>query len=81
MRPWEGFIEPQEETLITAYFLSLNTKLLTRFNTIGIQATAQIAVEKEPVCLSKVHMYEYKGILLLRDNCLIMLLDILILLE
>ena len=30
VRPWEGFIEPQEKTLITAYFLSLNTKLIDK---------------------------------------------------
>ena len=30
VRPWEGFIEPEGKTLITAYFLSLNTKLIDK---------------------------------------------------
>ena len=43
---------------------------LTRFNKITIQARAQMAADKETVGLSKVHMYESKCILPLRDNCL-----------
>ena len=40
---------------------------LTRFNTIAIQATAQMAADNEAVGLSRVHMGESKCILPLRD--------------
>ena len=40
----------------------------TRFNKIAIQATAQMAADKEAVGLSRVHMYESKCMLPLRDN-------------
>ena len=43
---------------------------LTRFNKIAIQARAQMAAVKEAVGLSRVHIYESKCILPLRDNCL-----------
>ena len=36
---------------------------LTRFNNIDTQATAQMAVDKESVCLSRVHAYESKCIM------------------
>ena len=39
-----------------------------RFNKIVIQPTAQMAVDMENVGLSRVHMYESKCILPLRDN-------------
>ena len=40
---------------------------LTRFGKIAIQATAQMAAVKEAVGLSRVHVYESKRILPLRD--------------
>ena len=40
----------------------------TRFNKIAIQATVQMAADKEAVGLSRVHMYESKCMLPLRDN-------------
>ena len=43
----------------------------TRFNKISIQATAQMAADKEAIGLSRVHMYESKCILPLRANCLL----------
>ena len=43
---------------------------LTRFNNIVIQARAQMSADKDAVGLSRVHMYESKCILPLRNNCL-----------
>ena len=43
--------------------------MLTRFNKIAIQATAQMAADKEAVGLSSVHMYD-SCILSLQYNCL-----------
>ena len=44
---------------------------LTRFNKSAIQAIAQkMAVDNEAVDLSRVHTYQYKCNLPLRDNCL-----------
>ena len=53
----------RKNPLITAYFLSPNTKLFSRFNTIGIQATAQMAADKEAVDLSRVHIHESNEII------------------
>ena len=39
-------------------------------NRIAIQVTAQMAADKEAIGLSRVHMYESKCILPLRDNSL-----------
>ena len=44
---------------------------LTRFDKIAIQARAQMAADNEAVGLLRVHMYESKCILPLRDNCLL----------
>ena len=44
---------------IPAYEVQLQEDL-TRFNTIVIQARAQMAADKEAVGLSRVHMYESK---------------------
>ena len=44
---------------------------LTKFNKIAIEATAQMAADKEAIDFSRVHMYESKCILPLRDNCLL----------
>ena len=41
-----------------------------RFKKLAIQARAQMAADKEAVGLSRVHMYESKCILPLRENCL-----------
>ena len=43
---------------------------LTRFNKIAIQARAHVAADKEAIASSRVHMYESKCMLPLRDNCL-----------
>ena len=53
-------------------YIQLHVGLFTHFflNQIAIQATAQMAADKEAVGLSSVHIYESKCILPLRDNCL-----------
>ena len=43
----------------------------TRLNKIAIQATAQMAADKEAVGLLRVHMYGTKRVLPLRDNCIL----------
>ena len=45
---------------------------LTRFNKIAIKSTAQMAVDKDVVGLSRVRMYESNNycIMPLRDNCI-----------
>ena len=53
------------------YYDYLYEFYLTRFfNKIAIQARVQMAADKETVGFSRVHMYESKCILPLRDNCL-----------
>ena len=42
---------------------SLSTVALNETNKIAIQATAQMAADKEAVGLSRVYMYQYKCIL------------------
>ena len=57
----------------TVYCLMIPHSMISyifRFNKIAIQARAQMAADKEAVGLSRVHMYESKCILPLRDNCL-----------
>ena len=49
-------------------FPSENRQMLTRFNEIAIQARVQMDAHKKAVGLSRVHMYESKCSLLLRDN-------------
>ena len=44
--------------------------ILARFNTIAIQATGQMVGDNEAVGLSRVHMYDSKCILPLRENCI-----------
>ena len=62
----------QAEVTVSANFIfSLCiSKCLTIFNKIAIQATAQMVVDKEAVGLSRVHVYESRCIMPLRDNCL-----------
>ena len=52
----------------TRYANGTNTRFI--FNKIAIQARSQMATDKKAVGLSRVHMYEYKCNLSLRDNCL-----------
>ena len=47
------------------------TTSLTQFGKIAIQATAQMAEDKEAIGLSRVHMYKSKCILPLQDNCIL----------
>ena len=54
----------------TKKILAPFSHLITRLNKIVIQATAQMAADKEAVGLSRVDMYESKCILPLWDNCL-----------
>ena len=49
--------------------LALITRIV-RFSKISIQATAQMAGDKEAIVLSKVHTNQSKCNLLFRDNCL-----------
>ena len=56
--------------LCIAYEIGHPHNCTSRFNKIAIQTTAQMAADKEAVGLSRVHTYESKCLLLLRDNFL-----------
>ena len=58
-------------TRLTLYLGTALVQHLTRFNKIAIQATGQMAGDKEAIGFSRVHMYESKFVLPLRDNCLL----------
>ena len=66
------FIFHRSTFVVCLRFIGMYTSLANGFNKIAIQATAQMAADKEAVGLSRVHIYEYrpKCILPLRDTCL-----------
>ena len=70
--PWQSPTPAFSSTATThPHSVSFNGRsFLTRFNKIAIQASAWMAADKESVGLARVHMYEFKCILPLRDSCL-----------
>ena len=63
-----GIVDTNDFLLLFVFIWwpTINTK---DFNKIAIQATVQMAADKEAVGLLRVHTYESECILPLRDNC------------
>ena len=63
--------EDNEGSLVAARADRCVDHYLTRMNKIAMQAAAHMAADTEAVGLSRVHVYESRCILRLRDNCLL----------
>ena len=68
--PWSVCCNTLQKSSIPSLFLHL-LAFFSRFNKIAIQATAQMAADKEAISLSRVHMYESNCMLPLQDNRLL----------